>query len=268
MYLKKIFIIIICFGYFLSIPANAITESVLDRRAKNLPYEQGQSVHDIVSNLTQELTDDKDKARILASFMAYQFQRNGYAARQSAEAARQNKPADTLPDNHLLKTRIGTAHEFAVLYQKLCQDAGIESIVINGYAGKNIKSPDKNISPEVQVLRTSMQQLTGLKDYRLQHYKSSWNAVKINGSWILVDTYFMINGNATVGKNIKNFSEMERFLKQREHQGVKLRELTQGKTIDMNYFDAKPRQFIKTHYPLDSQWQLLPLPVSWHSFLN
>ncbi len=268
MHLKKIIISIFLFICFLTLPVQAITDSVLDNRAKNLPYEKGQSVNDIVNNLTQDLTDDRSKARVLAAFIAYQFQRNGYAIREILEASHKNKPADKLPNNNLLKTRIGTSQEFAALYQQLCQTAGLESVVIIGYAGKNVKSPDKNAAPEVQVLRTTMKQLTGLKDYRMQQYESAWNAVKVQGEWILVDTYWMIGNNTTTGRDIKNNSGIERFFKQRERQGVKLRELTQNKRIDNDFFDAKPRQFIKTHYPLDEKWQLLPVPITWRSFLN
>ena len=268
MLLKKR-IMIATIGFFCLIPsAFGITDSVLDNRAKNLPYEQGQSVNDIVKNLTHDLTDDKSKARVLATFVAYQLQRNGYAEREIEKASRNNKPAEKLPTNNLLKTRIGTSQEFASLYHQLCQTAGLESAVIIGYAGKNVKSPDRNAPPEVQVLRTTMKQLTGLQDYRMQRYEASWNAVKINQEWALVDTYMMIAGNASFGDNIRSESAFERLLKRRERQGVSLRELTSGKRIDDDYFDAKPRQFVNTHYPLDEQWQLLPVPVSWRSFVN
>ena len=61
---------------------------------------------------------------------------------------------------------------------------------------------------------------------------------------------------------------MERFLSKRERRQPTLSELTKGKTINNDYFDAKPRAFIKTHFPFDNQWQLLPTPVTLASFLK
>ncbi len=267
----KLRIFAICYviiSSILSATCFAITDSALDNRAKRLPYQNGQSVNDIVTELTTDLKTDREKARILAAFMALQFQRNGYAQLKLEKASRQNKPIQKFPPNDILKTRIGTSQDFATLYQELCNAAGLEVVKIDGYAGKHIESPDKKLPPAAQAVRRSVKQLTGLNDYRMQEYEAAWNAVKLNDKWALIDTYWMIAGNAMTGKDIRNDTKMKSMIERRERSGVKLNELTRGKRIDNAYFDANPRQFIKTHYPLDSQWQLLPTPVSWQSFLK
>ncbi len=251
-----------------SLDCLAITDITLDNRAKKLPYKDGLSTTEIVAKLTHNLKTDREKARVLAAFVAYQLQRNGFAERELKTASKRNNIVKKLPANNLLKTRIGTSQDFAALYQQLCDEADLEAVTITGYAGKHVQSPDKKAAPAVRAVRHSAKQLTGLADYRMQEYEASWNAVKLNDKWALIDTYWMIAGNATFGQDIRNYSKMESLLTQRERAGVKLNDLTRGKKIDNAYFDANPRQFIKTHYPIDNQWQLLPTPVSWQSFLK
>lgn len=262
---KIILIGIIC---LISLNSSATTNAVLDNRAKKLPYSQGQSVQSIVQNLTSDLNSDLEKARILASFVAFQLDRNGYAERELEQSSQQNKPAQKMPSNDILKTRIGTSQEYAILYKQLCTAAGLNVVKIDGYAGNNIQSPDRKDPAGLQAVRHSVQQLTGLPDYRMQQYESSWNAVQIDDRWILVDTYRMIFGKKSIAKDITSHKEMIRFLKQREREGFRGNKLSQGKRIDEDYFNAKPNQFIKTHYPLNPKWQLLPVPVTWHSFLR
>lgn len=64
-------------------------------------------------------------------------------------------------------------------------------------------------------------------------FRHAWNAIKINGKWILVDT-------------------------------------TWGTSFDPVqsefYFDIKPELAINTHFPKDSKWQLLKKPLSLEEF--
>lgn len=64
----------------------------------------------------------------------------------------------------------------------------------------------------------------------------AWNAVKINNQWLLLD--------ATWGAGYRN------------DQGKFIREFQPG------HFFVEPRIFLLTHYPEDSQWQLIDQPIS------
>jgi len=63
----------------------------------------------------------------------------------------------------------------------------------------------------------------------------AWNAIKINGKWMLVDTTWGTSNNSEVSDY---------------------------------YFDINPKKFIITHYPEESKWQLLENPLSLEEFNN
>ena len=88
-----LFFSLFCFG----INVQAASDSQLDTKARTLPIEQGQTIDDIVKNLIQPGYTDKEKARILASFVAYQVQKNGYALSESKKASARNREAKVVP---------------------------------------------------------------------------------------------------------------------------------------------------------------------------
>lgn len=67
------------------------------------------------------------------------------------------------------------------------------------------------------------------------NFRHAWNAIKLNDKWILIDTTW---GTA-------NDQETSEY-----------------------YFDIKPEFSILTHYPEDSKWQLLEVPLTLEEFNN
>lgn len=252
----------------LGLNAQAASDSQLDNLARTLPVEQGTSVEDVVKNLIHPDYTDQEKARILAAFVTYQIQKNGYALREAKKASMNNREAKIVPTGDILKTRLGTAFDYAELYQQLCTAAGLKAVVIHGYAGANVRQPNRR-NPKLEIVKHALQQNGVIPNYDMQKYESAWNAVRINNQWILVDTYWMSGRDkAFVGRDMKDARDMNRFLKQRERHQPNLRELTRNKSIDNDFFNANPRTFVKTHYPFDDAWQLLPVPVTLSSFLK
>ncbi len=80
--------------------------------------------------------------------------------------------------------------------------------------------------------------LSGIRDEN----KHAWSAVKINGRWHLLDTTWAAG---VVDEN-------NRFQKR----------------FDDFYFLTSPTELIATHYPESREWQLLPEPISYQSFVN
>jgi len=247
------------------IPTFADPYLLLDNRAQSAPTFETEA--ELVAYLTEGLSDDKAKARVLAAWIVYQMERDGYRRKELIRYSNQNRSAPEPLFNDSFKTRIGTSQDFATLFSDLCRVAGLEVQTIPGYAGENIQT-FRYKKPLGQVLETMMNYWSD-QNYPLQRYQASWNAVKINDKWELIDTYWMIaNPNLFAAKTISSKTAMERFLEKRIQRLPSRQQLSAGKRINNDYFCAKPNFFIKTHFPLDSQWQLLPVPWTWSTFTS
>lgn len=259
-------VFILCLG-FGKISA-AATNAQLDNAARLLPVEKGQTVESVVKNLIEPIYTDKEKAQVLALFVAYQMQKNGYAAKEAKKASIKRQKTVLLPSGNMLKMRFGTSFDYADLYQRLCAAAGLKSVVVIGYAGRNVRQPNRS-NPKLQVVNQALRQWNGQPNYEMQQYEAAWNTVQIDKGWILVDTYWLSGGEkAYTGITLQDERDLNRFLKQREQKSPTLGELTRNKNIDASFFDASPRTFIQTHFPFDEKWQLLPVPVTLSSFLR
>ncbi len=264
--LKKYLFCCFLFLSMLSTGAMAKNYFTLDNKAKFLPFSEAETPQMLVKNLTGSLTNDVDKARILAAWMVYQMQRDGYRHKELIKYSNRGFKAPPPLQNDPFKTRIGTPQEFAVLYQQLCQMAGLETIVINGYAGWNIPKTNP-LQPVVNAAGMILGYIP--TNFDLQRYEAAWNAVKLDGEWQLIDTYWMIaNPKLMEGQDYSSRRSMEAYLKRRTINPPSLNRLTQSKRIDNDYFMANPHQFIKSHFPSDVTWQLLPVPTTWAVFTD
>lgn len=258
-----LYVVFLCFA---GVSAWAVSDSALDARARQLMTYQEQTKQQVVENLTQGLVLPADKARVLAAWIAYQVDRNGYEHRKLIKASSRNVLAEPPLKNDIFKTRVGTPQEFAQLYHELLTIAGLESVIINGYAGVNVPY-SRYETPLMKALEGPINRMRG-GNYRLQRYVGAWNAVKINDEWKLVDTYWMIKPlDRMVGQGDSE-REMISFLNRRMNNLPSASRLSRGKNLDDEYFFAKPRDFVDTHFPFDSKWQLLPVPRTWSSFTD
>ena len=111
--------------------------------------------------------------------------------------------------------RKGVCAGYSKLYQWFLDWVDIEAVVISGH---------------IRDYSNHYVELENDDDFR-----HAWNAIKLNGKWILVDTTW---GNS----NDSNQSEY--------------------------YFDINPEWLIITHYPEKSDWQLLQKPITLEEFNN
>lgn len=252
-------------GLLLPFHVWAASYSTLDNRARRLSINNTLSKQQLVSMLTSGLTDPADKARVIAAWMVYQIDRNGYEHKKLITASNNVTLADPPLPNDIFKTRIGTPDEYADLYAELASMAGLDVVKIDGYAGRNI--PSSRYSKKImKALEPAINRIRG-GNYRLQRYAAAWNAVKINGNWQLLDTYWMTKGERMVGQD-KSDRSMQSLLAKRAKNTPSASSLAKGKSIDDDYFFANPRDFIKTHFPNNPDWQLLSVPKTWSSFTN
>ena len=128
------------------------------------------------------------------------------------------KPLNQLVAEEVMKNRIAFCYGYSRLFKCLCDYASIPCEIINGYARGHFNKVGNN--------------------FRTNH---SWNAVKIDSNWYLVDVtwasgYFTYNSN----EFIKHF--------------------------DDQYFLTSPEQFALDHFPDDLEWSLLQQPPAIKEF--
>lgn len=103
---------------------------------------------------------------------------------------------------------------FAFMFRDLCKELGIESEVIHGF---------------------TKDYAAGSKNKNVPHH--TWNAVKLDGRWQLLDITWAI------GHGAKN-------------------------KPDDFWFLTSAEEFVYSHYPEDQKWTLLPNPISFIEFQN
>ncbi len=246
------------FLLFLSLSLQAKTVAGLPRYLN-----QEITVDEVAKIVTKGISSDKKKAEALAVFVASYYERDGFLEKEKLNAFRKGKVYQKEYGNNFFYSRVGDSKDFALLYQALCSAVGLKAVVVEGYAGKNVYAYGA-VRPEQQIVRMTSSLLTGKKDISLERYRSWWNALEIKGKWILVDTYWMIRSEKSAYKNISSAKKMAKKLAQNEKRPLR----PVNNSVDKSFFDAKPKDFIKTHFPFEEKWQLIKPPVSLSRFLK
>jgi len=184
----------------------------LDRHAVSSPTEAERSLDSLADYLFQPVATDRDKARIIFRWITEHISHD-------TDALYTAHPGDLRPDV-VLRTRKARGAGYAALFDDLARRGGLKSKCIPGCVkGMSVKDDDDFAKP-----------------FQPNH---TWNAVKINGCWQLLDT--------ACGAG---FIKGQRFHKQFGEQ----------------FFLTPPSQLIWTHYPADPAWQLLPRPLTFEQF--
>ncbi|PQJ73428.1 transglutaminase domain-containing protein [Polaribacter butkevichii] len=174
--------------------------------------------------LTSTLNKDVEKFRAIYIWVSKNI-KGDYAAvskntrkrkrfkNDSSKLTQWNNSFNKVLFKKLLKNKKTVCTGYAYLIRELCTLANIESKIIDGYG----RSATTNIG-------------------KLSIPNHSWNAVKLNDKWYLVD--------ATWSAGYSDLS-------------------TNTFIFDYNdgYFLTEPQLFIKTHFPLDKKWSLLQSEV-------
>ncbi|WP_158849379.1 transglutaminase domain-containing protein [Algibacter sp. L1A34] len=190
---------------------------------KNLPV--------LAHNLTFHLDSDVEKFRAIYKWVClniegdYCFYLKTTRKRKkfkndSLDFTNWNKSLQKKVFKQLVDNQKTICSGYAYLIKELAALSGIECEIVNGYS----RSPSSQIGE------------LGVANH-------SWNAVKLNNKWYLVDAtlasgYFNVNENQFV----KNYND--------------------------GYFLASPEQFSKSHFPLDSKWLLLDDKPRADEFVN
>lgn len=121
----------------------------------------------------------------------------------------------------VLKSRKAVCAGYVNVFRNLCEAAGVECIDVPGFGRSGLEDL-----------------LVKVDSFASNH---TWNAVRIDGKWCLIDVTW---ASGFTSEDCKSFTRLRNDW----------------------YFFTDPRKFIWDHYPKDKEWQLLEAPVEWTVF--
>lgn len=183
----------------------------IDQHALNTPPSAESSVESLASYLAVPARNEREKARSIFRWITKNIDYNvaGYFSGSYGAAN----------SSDLLKTRKSVCDGYSDLFESLARQAGLDAVRIAGYGKGYGYKPGENISGQSN---------------------HAWNAVKINGSWYLVDCTW---GAGYIDEDKKYVRE-----------------------FDDHYFMTPPAEFVYDHFPDESRWQLTDKPITKSEF--
>lgn len=182
-----------------------------DRAALEASPEAEASIGRLASALTGGLPTDEEKVRSIFRWVTAHL-------KYDVEGFRMGDYGDSAPEA-VLHSKRAVCEGYAGLFEAIAREAGFEVAVIGGYA----KGVGYSVGSQLPTT-----------------FNHSWNAVKVNGRWRLLD--------CTWGSGA--LDEMDNYV--------------QG--FDPFYFFTPPEQFVYSHFPRDPKWQLLDQPLTEEAF--
>ena len=183
----------------------------IDNYAINTPISAEASVDSLASYLVAPAKNEREKARSIFRWVTenIDYDISGFFTGSF----------DDTNSKDVLKSRKSVCDGYSDIFSSLAHSAGLEVVRIAGYGKGYGYLPGENFS--------------GPSNH-------AWNAVKINGSWYLVDCTW---GAGYIDDNKKYVRK-----------------------FDEHYFMTPPSEFIYGHFPEDFRWQLLEHPLSKSEF--
>lgn len=182
----------------------------IDAHALAAPASAEESVKSLAAYLIEPAANDRERARAIFRWICENID-------YDLEAYFTGRIGST-NSTDVLKSRSSVCSGYSDLFSSLAREAGLETVKIVGYGKGYSYRPGENFTGP---------------------YNHAWNAVKINGSWYLVD--------ATWGAGyLGNAGYVHWF--------------------DDHYFLTPPSEFVFDHLPDEERWQLLDEPLSKEEF--
>ncbi len=210
-------------------------------RAKvHVPRSQQRSVAKLAEYLTKDEYSDLDKAFSIYCWVVHHI---NYDIRAAQKVKTQSySPKQTL------RRKKGLCYQFSALYSALCEAAHIPTKEIIGYTlgGHHY---DKETFFEAD---------------------HTWNGVKIDNKWLLVDATW---GS---GKTVPKKQPIKKFMSYLLKKPFIPSKFKFEKRPSTRFFMVDPESMISNHLPADPVWQLVPKPITmgefenehWHTYTN
>ena len=194
--MSRFFTLLISFGLsiFLFCPAGVAQQYSSEQIASYVsktPRKAENNIAPLVRYLTQPFSDDYDKAKAIAFWIANRISYDEYLYDSDGGGStylfNSYKPQST---SDLLRSRAGICMDFANLFQAMCRKAGITTRIVRGY-----------VYPAGKAFSASIR----------KNYGHAWNYFYYKGKKIYVDTTFMAGGRLAADK-YPNSSKRRRAL--------------------------------------------------------
>jgi hypothetical protein len=180
----------------------------IDKHVATVQVTAADGIDDVARKIVAPSRREVERVRAIAWWMASNIAYDHDAHRVGVAQQRAGQePVWVLPANRpaeVLRRRKAICMGYSALFVEFCQCVGIEAVDVSGHTRYSVEG-------------------------------HSWNAVRINGDWHLVDVSSMASGAGNQGDG-------------------------RGSPVAF-YFQPPPDQFIFSHFPQDPRWQLLPKPV-------
>lgn len=196
-------------------PAQTADFSLIDSHALAAPQDAQQSIALLAAYLIKGTSNDKEKARAIFTWVANNV---NYDYDSVATGKWEQRP------EFVLQQRCTDCLGRSRLFESLAHSAGLEAVVIGG----NGKSLEVSSTPGTKYETVTPSGVV--------YDSHSWNAVKIDGKWQLIDVTWAGGGSKRNGK------------------------IEPTGPIDPYYFLVPPSEMIYTHFPNEDKWQLLDKP--------
>lgn len=213
-----------------SIPFSSFSQQALRSEkhdfAKSAPFFISRDPVKLSQYLTAESISDAEKAQNIYTWIVHNIK---YDIKAS-----QKIRTRLYSVSQTLRRKRGICFQYSALFAALCQNAGVSALEIQGYS-KGLGS------------------LEGEEFYTSDH---SWNGVKIDSAWYLVDATWG-SGKATPKKQRIDKLLFKLFNVPYVRDKYKFR-----KEPNYYFFLTEPAALLKDHLPVDPNWQLVQHPVS------
>lgn len=208
---KSIYITFFIFFLFNSVFSQSDSIKILIEKTNELNLD----MWDLTTFAEENIKDKKELARFFYYWIVTNIQYDDETLKEKDEERISLEEYSNRQDEYeVYKNKKGVCAGYSNLFKWFMNEVEIEVVTISGH------------------IRDERNHFIALND---KDFKHAWNAIKLNGKWILIDTTWGTSNN-------KETSEF--------------------------YFDIKPEYLIITHYPNDSKWQLLKEPLTLEQFNN
>jgi transglutaminase-like putative cysteine protease len=185
-----------------------------------MPEAEQTSVEAVGRYFATNISDPKRLAKALHDYVVLRLQYDRPTADlKGPDLAR--RPSQEAAD--VFAARTGVCEGYARLYAALGKAAGLEVAFITGYIRDGARHPSEDATTDEQVKQA------------LEGFLHAWNAVKIDGQWLLVDTTW---DDPSATKN----------------------------EYATTYLFTPPRVFAYDHLPEEAAWQLVAKPMGTGEF--